>query len=91
MSYILENLSGVLCNMDDVIVFGETQKQHDERLVEVLRKLAQAGVTLNKKCEFSKSSLKYLGPGVYSPCMQGMHCIPSHLVKKENNNLNKYT
>ena len=66
MSYILENLSGVLCNMDDVIVFGETQKQHDERLVEVLRKLAQAGVTLNKKCEFSKSSLKYLGHMVSS-------------------------
>ena len=61
MSYILENLSGVLCNMDDVIVFAETQKQHDERLVEVLRKLAQAGDTLNKKCEFSKSKLKYLG------------------------------
>ena len=61
ISYILENLSGVLRNMNDIIVFGETQKQHDKRLVEVLRKLAQAGVTLNKKCEFSKSSLKYLG------------------------------
>ena len=29
-------------------------------------------------------------PGAYSPCMQGMHCMPSHLAKKENNNLNKY-
>ena len=28
--------------------------------------------------------------GAYSPCMQGMHCMPSHLAKKENNNLNKY-
>ena len=26
--------------------------------------------------------------GAYSPCMQGM---PSHLAKKENNNLNKYS
>ena len=24
--------------------------------------------------------------GAYSPCMQGMHCMPSHLAKKENNN-----
>ena len=26
--------------------------------------------------------------GAYSPRMQGMHCMPSHLAKKENNNLN---
>ena len=24
--------------------------------------------------------------GGYSPCMPGMHCMPSHLAKKENNN-----
>ena len=29
--------------------------------------------------------------GAYSPCMQGMHCMPNHLPKKENNNLNKYS
>ena len=28
-------------------------------------------------------------PGAYSPCMQGMHCMPSHLARKEYNNLNK--
>ena len=27
--------------------------------------------------------------GAYSPCMQGMHCMPSHLAQKEYNNLNK--
>ena len=32
----------------------------------------------------------YICPGTYSPCMQGMHCMPSHLAKKGNNNLNKY-
>ena len=30
-----------------------------------------------------------LQPGAYSPCMQGMHCMPSHLARKENSNLNK--
>ena len=34
--------------------------------------------------------LHYYESGAYSPCMQGMHCMPSHLAKKENNNLNKY-
>ena len=28
-------------------------------------------------------------PGAYSPYKQDMHCMPSHLAKKENNNLNK--
>ena len=60
-SSILANLSGVLCNMDDVIVFGESQQQHDERLMDVLQRLSQAGVTLNNKCEFSTSRIKYLG------------------------------
>ena len=44
--------------MDDMIIFGETQKQHNKRLIEVLHRLAQARVTLNKS-EFSKHSLKY--------------------------------
>ena len=29
-------------------------------------------------------------PGAYSPYKQDMHCMPSYLAKKENNNLNKY-
>ena len=33
---------------------------------------------------------KILGPGAYSPCMQGMHCMPSHLTKKDDNDLSKY-
>ena len=37
-----------------------------------------------------KYFLKHATSGAYSPCMQGMHCMPSHLAKKENNNLNKY-
>ena len=28
--------------------------------------------------------------GAYSPCMQVMHCMLSHLAKKGSNNLNKY-
>ena len=60
MSTILENIPRVLCNISDIIVFGESQLQHDERLNEVLQRLSQAGVTLNNKCEFSKSHIKYL-------------------------------
>ena len=62
---ILQDLPGAMCNMDDVIILGETQEQHDERSIEVLRRIAQARVTLNERCEFSKRNLKYLGHVIF--------------------------
>ncbi|KAL7870545.1 hypothetical protein SRHO_G00080420 [Serrasalmus rhombeus] len=62
MSRILEGLDGVLCQMDDILVFGDTQAQHDTRLSAVLGRLQEAGVTLrSEKCEFSKRHVKFLG------------------------------
>ena len=43
---------------------------------------------LSKKAKLSIFKAVFV-PGAYSPCMQGMHCMPSHLARKENNNLNK--
>ena len=45
-------------------------------MIEVLRKLAQAGDTLNNKCEFSQSNLKYLGLMVSS---EGIKADPDNL------------
>lgn len=61
MSRTLEGLEGVLCQMDDVLIWGATQKEHDERLRKALTRLQEAGVTLNDKCEFTKSRIKFLG------------------------------
>ena len=62
MSKILDGLPGVLCMIDDILVHGRTQQEHDKRLITVLDRLRTANVTLNKaKCEFSKSSIKFLG------------------------------
>lgn len=47
--------------MDDVLIWGATQSEHDERLRRVLSRLQEAGVTLNDKCEFSKNKIKFLG------------------------------
>ena len=55
MGRLLEGLSGVLCLMDDVIVFGSSQEEHDTRLIATLEQLEEVGVTLNsQKCEFGK-------------------------------------
>ena len=62
MNNILANLSGVECEIDDLIIHGEKQKQHDERLHAVLNTLQESNVTLNKeKCIFSVPTIKALG------------------------------
>ena len=55
-------IEGVVCMVDDILMSGNTQIQHDQRLETVLDRLARAGVTLNAdKCVFSQSSVRFLG------------------------------
>ena len=62
MSEILEGQEGVLCHMDDVLIFGRNQVEHDARLHSALQRVQEAGLTLNQdKCEFSKQRLIFLG------------------------------
>jgi len=62
MSELLADLEGVLCQMDDILVFGRDQAEHDRRLIAVLARIEEAGATLNpQKCEFSRTTLKFLG------------------------------
>ena len=62
MAYILAGLDGVVCMIDDVLVYGQTQDEHDKRLTAVLERIKEAGATLNpEKCEFSKPSIRFLG------------------------------
>ncbi|CAB4011562.1 Transposon Ty3-I Gag-Pol poly [Paramuricea clavata] len=60
MSGILKGLDGTICQMDDVLIGGKDQVQHDERVRAALRRVQDAGLTLNEKCEFSKESIKFL-------------------------------
>ena len=62
MSQILTGLEGVVCLMDDVLVFGKDEEQHNKRLKGVMERIRDARVTLNpSKCEFAKMELKFLG------------------------------
>ena len=62
MSAILEGLNGVLCQMDDVLIFGADEEEHDSRLAAVLKQIQSASATLNPdKCKFRQSSVKFLG------------------------------
>ena len=62
MSEILQEMEGTVCLMDDILVHGKSQEEHDRRLVAVLHRLQEAGITLNeKKCAFSQNQVKFLG------------------------------
>ena len=59
MQEILEGQQGVLSRLDDILVYGSSKEQHDERLHQVLKRIEEAGVTLNEKCEFQKESINF--------------------------------
>ena len=59
---ILKDLPGVVCHVDNVLISGKDQDEHDKHLHVILKKIQAAGITLNKvKCQFSRSSIKFLG------------------------------
>ena len=62
METTLAGQEGVLCHMDDVLIFGQTQHEHDARLHAALQKIQAAGTTLNlEKCEFYRDCLTFVG------------------------------
>ena len=59
---VIDGVPGSLNISDDIIVYGSSQEEHDERLECVLERLRKNNLTLNRsKCEFNKSSLVYFG------------------------------
>lgn len=56
------NLLQVLVYLDDLIIFGKTLEEHEERLLRVLDRLAEAGLKLSlDKCQFCQPQVSYLG------------------------------
>ena len=62
MEKILTGLQGVLCHMDDVLIFGYTKEEYNARLESALRRIQEVGATLNPtKYQFGKTEFKFLG------------------------------
>ena len=62
MGDILSGLDGIVCLIDDVLVYGKTQEEHDEHLEAALTRISEAGLTLSQeKCKFNKPNVKFLG------------------------------
>ena len=68
------HLRGVVCYLDDIIIYSKTEAEHKELLEKVLQRLREAGLKLNaKKCSFMKKEIKCLGHIVSA---EGIACDP---------------
>ncbi|CAH2088405.1 unnamed protein product [Euphydryas editha] len=59
---MLTGLNGVVNFIDDILVYGENEKQHDERLQSVMKTLRENDVLLNEaKCVYKIQKINFLG------------------------------
>ena len=71
---ILEGLEGVLCHMDDILMFGRNEEEYDTWLEATVIRIGDAGITLNSgKCKFRQNQVKFLG---YVIDKDGIHAEP---------------
>ena len=62
IQHALQGLNGVKNIVDDIIVWGRTQKEHDDNLQALLQRLRDTGLTAKKsKCLFNVDSLWFYG------------------------------
>jgi hypothetical protein len=58
----LAGLTNVKVAMDDILVFGHTQTEHEEALEALLKRLVELNLTVGEaKCEFSKTEITFYG------------------------------
>jgi transposase InsO family protein len=78
MCDMLTGLEGVVCYMDDVLVYGKSKDHHDRLLQAVLEKLSQSGLKLNKdKCKMGQTSVEFVG---HILSADGVHPHPEKLL-----------
>jgi hypothetical protein len=62
ISQVIAGCAGAYNMSDDIIVVGESQSEHNQRLAAVIQRLSEHGLTLNgKKCLIGQASVEYMG------------------------------
>ena len=62
MSEMMEDIEGVEVVVDDILIWGENDDQHDSRLAKVVERAKHRNLKLNKeKCQIKKVEIPYLG------------------------------
>ena len=75
VSQVFGGIKGVKVMYDDILIFGSTEEEHNERLRTALVRARKNGVKLNKnKCKFLLSEVTYVGHVISS---QGIKVDPN--------------
>lgn len=62
MEQLMAKIDGAFCYLDDVIIAGKDEIEHDRRLENVLKVFKENNLTLNKdKCKFRLEQIDFLG------------------------------
>ncbi|XP_064475711.1 uncharacterized protein K02A2.6-like [Ornithodoros turicata] len=91
MEELLQGLDGVQVYLDDILVGGKNEEEHNTRLEAVLRRILEDGVRLNKdKCLFGVKEVIFLGHKISAGGIQptddkvkAIHEAPAPKCKKE--------
>ena len=61
MEQMFENIDGVMVYMDDLLVWGSNEEEHDRRLADVKKRVLQYGLLLNHdKCVMKQKTISFL-------------------------------
>ncbi len=62
VTQVFGGLTGVSVIYDDILIYANTEKEHNDRLRKALQRAQQCGVNLNKmKCKFMLPEVTYIG------------------------------
>ena len=62
MDNLIKGIPNVCGYLDDILVTGVNEVEHDRNLRKVLERLEKAGIRLNEnKCQLKKNEVQYLG------------------------------
>ena len=77
MEKVLEGILKTLCLLDDIIVAGSSMEEHLRLLEQVLERLTQYNLTLDKKkCSFLQPAITYCG---FDGDGAGLHKTPDKI------------
>ncbi len=62
MDRIIEQVPGSVCIADDIVVFGSSEKEHNDNLIQLLEVSKAEGLVFNSaKCTIGKTSISFFG------------------------------
>ncbi len=62
MEHVIEGLAGVRVYVDDIVVWGSSVQEHNQRRIQLLHIIQKYGLKLNRaKCLFGVTEMTFLG------------------------------